>query len=128
VQFEVDTGSLEVFSDTMLNRAFYNLIDDTLKHGQKATKIRFSAKPRGEELVLVYEDNGVGVPMDRKKNIFEKASSSQKVHGLVLVKEILGITGMTIVENGEPGKGARFEIVVPKGNFRYPGSDQPKSK
>ena len=127
VQFEVDTGSLEVFSDAMLNRAFYNLIDDTLKHGQKATKVKFSAKPKGEELVLVYEDNGVGVPIDRKKNIFEKAPSSQKVHGLVLVREILGITGMTIVENGEPGKGARFEIAVPKGNFRYPGNDQPKT-
>ncbi len=127
VQFEVDTGSLEVFSDAMLNRAFYNLIDDTLKHGQKATKVKFSAKPKGEELVLIYEDNGVGVPIDRKKNIFEKAPSSQKVHGLVLVKEILGITGMTIAESGEPGKGARFEIVVPKGNFRYPGNDQPKA-
>jgi len=121
VQFEVDLGSLEVFSDAMLNRAFYNLIDDTLKHGQKATKVRFSAKPRGEDLVLTYEDNGVGVPIDRKKSIFERPPNAQKVHGLVLVREILGITGMTIVENGEPGKGARFEIVVPKGNFRYGG-------
>jgi signal transduction histidine kinase len=126
VQFEVDLGSLEVFSDVMLNRAFYNLIDDTLKHGQKATKIKFTAKSRGEDLILVYEDNGVGVPMDRKKNIFEKAPSTQKMHGLVLVKEILGITGMMIVENGEPGKGARFEIVVPKGNFRYSGNDNPR--
>ncbi len=126
VQFEVDLGSLEVFSDAMLNRAFYNLIDDTLKHGQKATRVRFSAKPRGEDLVLLYEDNGVGVPIERKRSIFEKSSSAQKVHGLVLVREILGITGMTIVENGEPGKGARFEIVVPKGNFRYAGSDKTK--
>jgi PAS domain S-box-containing protein len=128
VQFEVDLGSLEVFSDAMLNRAFYNLIDDTLKHGQKATKVRFSAKPRGEDLLLVYEDNGVGVPIDRKKSIFERATSSQKVHGLVLVREILGITGMTIIENGEPGKGARFEIVIPKGNFRYPSNDQTRLK
>jgi K+-sensing histidine kinase KdpD len=110
----------------MLNRAFYNLIDDTLKHGQKATKIRFTRKVRGDDLILIYEDNGVGVPMDRKKSIFEKAPSTQKMHGLVLVKEILGITGMTIVETGEPGKGARFEIVVPKGNFRYSGSEKPK--
>jgi K+-sensing histidine kinase KdpD len=116
---------LEVFSDVMLNRAFYNLIDDTLKHGQKATKIRFTAKPQGEDLILTYADNGVGVPNDRKKSIFEKGPSSQKVHGLVLVKEILGITGMTIVENGEPGKGARFEIFIPKGNFRYAENEKP---
>jgi|GEM_PF-4802552 len=125
VQFEVDLESLEIFSDVMLNRAFYNLIDDTLKHGQKATKVKFTARASGEDLILVYEDNGVGVPMDRKKSIFEKAPSTQKMHGLVLVKEILGITGMTIVENGEPGKGARFEIVVQKGNFRYSRTDKP---
>jgi DNA-binding response OmpR family regulator len=126
VQFEASLGSLEVYSDAMLNRAFYNLIDDTMKHGQRATKIKVSATRRGDELVILYEDNGVGVPIDRKRSIFEKGSSSQKVHGLVLVREILGITGMTIEENGEPGIGARFEIVVPKGNFRYPGNDHSK--
>ena len=29
-----------------------------------------------------------------------------------------GITGITITENGTPGKGARFEITVPDGNYR----------
>jgi hypothetical protein len=30
----------------------------------------------------------------------------------------LSITGITIRETGEPGKGARFEIVVPNGSYR----------
>jgi hypothetical protein len=38
---------------------------------------------------------------------------------LYLSQTILGITGMKIRENGEPGKGARFEILVPKGAFRF---------
>ena len=34
------------------------------------------------------------------------------------MREILAITGITITENGTPGKGARFEITVPKGAYR----------
>ncbi|HVN65903.1 MAG TPA: hypothetical protein VMT31_04720 [Methanomicrobiales archaeon] len=34
------------------------------------------------------------------------------------ILEILGITGMTIRETGEPGKAARFEIWIPPAGFR----------
>jgi len=40
--------------------------------------------------------------------------------GLFLTREILSITGITIVENGEPGRGARFEMQVPGGAYRVP--------
>jgi hypothetical protein len=38
---------------------------------------------------------------------------------LFLSREILTITGITIIENGIPGKGSRFEITVPKGAYRF---------
>jgi len=38
--------------------------------------------------------------------------------GLYLMREILAITGITITETGEPGKGARFEMKMPKGTWR----------
>ena len=38
--------------------------------------------------------------------------------GLFLFQEILHITGVTITETGEPGKGARCEIAVPKWAYR----------
>jgi signal transduction histidine kinase len=41
--------------------------------------------------------------------------------GLFLSREILSITGITIKETGEPGKGARFEMTVPKGACRITG-------
>jgi hypothetical protein len=34
-------------------------------------------------------------------------------------REILSITGISIRETGTPGKGARFEIRVPKGAYRF---------
>ena len=38
--------------------------------------------------------------------------------GLFLSREILGLTGITITENGIPGSGARFVIRVPPGKWR----------
>ena len=35
-----------------------------------------------------------------------------------LAREILSITGLSIKEVGEEGKGARFEILVPEGKWR----------
>jgi hypothetical protein len=38
--------------------------------------------------------------------------------GCCVVGEILALTGITIAETGEPGKGARFEMMVPAGQYR----------
>jgi len=44
------------------------------------------------------------------------------MRSLIFVREILDITGITISETGEPGKGARFEMTVPKGVWRMTGN------
>ena len=69
-------------------------------------------------MVLVFEDDGIGVHPDEKEIIFGKGYGRNTGHGLFLCREILGITGMTILENGEHGKGSRFEIYIPGGKHR----------
>ena len=71
-------------------------------------------------LAIVIEDNGVGIPGEMKKEIFEPGMVRNRGFGLFLAREILSITGMTLEENGVAGKGARFEIKVPLGSFRMP--------
>ena len=61
---------------------------------------------------------GEGVPTDEKEKIFEWGFGKNAGLGLAFSREILPITGITINETGESGKGARFEIVVPKELFR----------
>ena len=41
---------------------------------------------------------------------------------MYLSREILSLTGITIRETGTFGEGARFEIRVPKGAYRFTGS------
>jgi len=53
-----------------------------------------------------------------KRVIFKRGFGENTGLGLFLARESLAITGITITETGEPGIGAWFEIVVPKGGYR----------
>ena len=58
-------------------------------------------------------------PLPKKRLIFNREFGKNTGLGLFLIREILAITGITIRENGTPGTGARFEILVPKGANRF---------
>ncbi len=107
-----------VLADPLIVKVFYNLMDNALRYGGKITTIRFSVELSGDAHLIVCEDNGDGVTSDEKKRIFERGFGRNTGLGLFLVREILSITGITIAETGEPGKGARFEMVVPGGAYR----------
>ena len=85
------------------------------------TEVRFSCTRAGPDLLILCEDDGTGIPDGEKEAIFRETYKRRYGHGLFLVAGILGITGMTIRETGEPGKGARFEITVPNGAYRFKG-------
>jgi PAS domain S-box-containing protein len=119
VRVEQDVGNLEIYADLLLERVFYTIVDNALRHGQKATKIRFSAQETREGLTIFCQDDGVGVPAWVKEGIFKREYYRNTGYGLFLAAEILGMTELSIVETGEPGSGARFEIRVPKGSYRF---------
>jgi PAS domain S-box-containing protein len=113
----------DIFADPLVVKVFYNLMDNAVRYGGKITTIRFSALESGDNYLIVCEDDGDGVTADEKEKIFERGFGKNTGLGLALSQEILDITGITICENGEPGKGARFEIVVPKGCYRMKQED-----
>lgn len=118
IRIEKDLGGLEIFADYLLEKVFYNLVENSVRHGEKATFIRFSCRIDGDDLILLCEDDGVGIPEGAKERIFKREYYRNTGYGLFLSGEILSITGLTIRETGEPGKGARFEIIAPKGTYR----------
>ena len=111
-------AGLEIFADPLVAKVFYNLIDNAARHGGKITTIRFFFQEAGELCIIVCEDDGDGVAADEKELIFERGFGKNTGLGLTLSREILAITGITIRETGEPGKGARFEITVMQGASR----------
>ncbi|MGA2934825.1 MAG: ATP-binding protein [Methanomicrobiales archaeon] len=122
-RIDIGIRDLEIFADLLLEKVFYNLIDNALRYGGPAmTTIRFTAHPENDSMVIVCEDDGLGIPAEAKKNLFRRGFGQNTGYGLFMIREILSISGLTITENSKPGSGARFEILVPKGLYRGTGA------
>lgn len=124
IAFEADVDpALFILADPLLERVFYNLVDNTAMHGEDAATIHVSVAATEGGITVIYEDDGVGVPDSEKEEIFRRGAGKHSGLGLFLSREILSLTGLAIRETGVPGEGVRFEISVPKGRFRYSRED-----
>ena len=125
IRVECAMPNIECYADPLLERVFDNLIDNAVRYGGSISRISFSVCDTvNGDVALICEDDGVGIPAEEKERIFERGYGKNTGLGLFLVREILAITGLSISENGTFGNGARFEIRLPAGRFRYPGSVQ----
>ena len=97
---------------------FLNLLDNSLRHAKRLTEINVLCRSDQGSLIITWQDNGIGIPTEKKERIFERGVGDTTGLGLSLIREILSLTGITIRETGVPGKGAKFEILVPKGGVR----------
>jgi PAS domain S-box-containing protein len=113
-----DVNGYEVRADPMLYKVFFNLIDNCSRHSGGAKSIFITARPEGEALMVVIEDDGKGIPEEFRPLRFEPGHGRNSGYGLALIKEILAITDIGIVENSLPGNGARFEVRVPPAQWR----------
>lgn len=118
ITLTIDAGNLWVFADPMLEKVFYNLVENSIRHAGKLTRIRCMTETAGDCARIIIEDDGNGVQERYKEAIFIRKHFKNTGFGLYLSREILGITGLSIRENGRPGNGARFEITVPPDKFR----------
>jgi signal transduction histidine kinase len=118
VNLTVDVKEIEVFADPMLAKVFYNLIDNALRHGGNVTKISIRSDTYNGNLLVLFEDNGIGIPNTEKERVFSRGVGVDHGYGLYLIRGILSITMMEIRETGIFGEGARFEIRVPPGYYR----------
>jgi PAS domain S-box-containing protein len=118
ITIEVTFSGVEVFADPLISKVFYNLAENSIRHGDHVTLIRFRFEENDAGAVITYEDNGTGIPIEDKEHIFGKGFGKHTGLGLFLTREILAITSITIRENGEPEKGVRFEILIPRDMYR----------
>ena len=116
----VNLDNLEIYADSLFEMVFFTLANNVLHHAKTATEITLGYQLAGDSLLLFFADNGNGIPDAIKEKIFERGYGKQKGMELFLVREILSITEITIKETGTFGKGARFEMLVPKGAYRFP--------
>jgi len=119
VTIDVEIQNIEIYADRLLEKAFFYMIDNALKHGgEHLSRVRFTSHMAESSLVIVCEDDGAGISPTKKGSLFPEEYGRHVGYGLFFVKQILAETGIMVREAGLPGKGARFEIHVPAGEYR----------
>ena len=121
---EINTQDVKVNTNGLFQFVFRNLIDNSMRHGGRPD-IAMSVSTRIEDsnLIIIYEDNGIGIPASNKSRIFAQGFGKHTGLGMFFARQIIELMGGTIVENGVPGGGARFEIKLPKDAYRVSNCD-----
>ncbi len=102
----------------LLERAFFNLIDNAQRHGHGLSAVRVD---EGGDVLVTFEDQGPGVPAAERERIFERfatnrtarGSSSGTGLGLALVAESMSAHGGSVWCTDSDGSGARFVVRLP---------------
>ncbi len=114
-----ECNGLNLLADSFLSQMFYNLMDNTRKYGEKATTVRIRYENADDgSTKLIYEDDGVGISAENKMHLFKEGftTGGSTGFGLFLIKKMMEVYGWTIEENGELGKGVKFQITIPNLN------------
>ncbi|NMB78642.1 MAG: transporter substrate-binding domain-containing protein [Methanomicrobiales archaeon] len=116
----VKLDNMEIFADPLLEDVFTTIMRNVIVHGGNADAVRlFYRKNADNSVTIIAENRGPGIPRDQKERIFSRDYPRKEGLGLYLAREILSITDITIAETGDPDVGARFEITVPEGEYRF---------
>lgn len=100
-----------------------NLIGNGIKYNQRpAPTVSVSAECEGGGWLFVIEDNGIGIPEDKLKTVFEPFQRlwSQDTYegtglGLAICQKIVERHGGRIWSESQPGQGSRFCFTMPRG-------------
>ncbi len=125
-QISINTNCrpLTIYANTQqLRELFNNLIINAIKYNKPNGKVDVTITSEQEEIIIIVEDTGVGIPEDAKLRIFERfyrvdKGRSKKVGGtglgLSIVKHIVNYYGGSIEVQTKIMEGTRFTIRLPK--------------
>jgi two-component system, OmpR family, sensor kinase len=111
-----------------------NLVDNAVKYaGDKAT-IDVTLKPAADRLTLTVEDDGPGIPEDKREEVFNRfvrlspSTSYGSGLGLALVKEIVTkFGGEVFLDRSEHLGGLRVTVTLPFETMQDAGADETQS-
>jgi signal transduction histidine kinase len=123
VAVDIPDGLAEVQLDArFLELVVGNIVDNAVKFSPEGSSCRVGARLDAGEVVIVVEDEGIGISEEDVGRIFDRFyqadSSTTRRHGgvglgLYLVKTIVEGAGGTVEVDSVPGEGSRFAVRLP---------------
>ena len=122
--FDIPEDEIFVMLDTVkMDRVFQNLVVNTVQYNPKGTIVMISLFELGDEIMIIFKDNGIGIPLEIAKDIFhpfvraDSAKNSQTGGtglGLAIVEKIILAHGGTISLKTDDNCGCEYIISIPK--------------
>ncbi len=106
--------------ETLLRHILFNLLSNAIKYSPDGGEIQFNLSLEGQDIVFQISDQGIGIPIEDQKRLFEPFHRSVNVQdiqgtglGLSIVKSSVEAHGGTVAFKSEPGKGTMFTVRLP---------------
>ena len=96
-----------------VRRAITNLVDNARRH---AHRVALAAMPQGRLVFITVDDDGPGIPPDRRESVFrpfESGSAGGTGLGLTIARDIVRAHGGEILLEDSPLGGLRARIRLP---------------
>ncbi len=106
-----------------LTNILHNLVDNAVKYSKAVPDIHIGLRNEGRRLILSVSDNGMGIPKEHQKRVFDKfyRVPTGNVHnvkgfglGLFYVKSMCQAHHWKLDLASEPGKGTTISINMPQ--------------
>jgi signal transduction histidine kinase len=98
-----------------------NLLSNAIKYSPEASPIYFDTLADEKNISIIIKDNGIGIPLDEQKNMFDKFFRAENAItiqgtglGLNIVKKYVELLYGKIYFTSIPDKGTTFTIEFPK--------------
>ena len=129
-------SSLKVNTDPLLlTRIIRNLLENVIKHSQ-ASELIVSLSFLNDQVVIVVEDNGVGIADSQHNEVFKEFNSLSKHSGglgvgLAIVKQLADLLDISLQLKSSLAIGCAFTLLIPKiheqigsddASFKYDGA------
>ena len=121
IQLQLEGASVSVEGvRQVLYEMLYNIADNAVRYTNKDGIVKIFVGQRGSHPYYRVEDNGIGIPKEEQKRIFERFYRVDKSHsretggtglGLSIVKHGAILHNAEIVLDSEPGQGTKMELV-----------------
>ena len=123
VSLDVQGETKDVFTDPLwLEQVVENLLDNAIKYTKGGGEIKITIKQKDGRIDFGIADQGMGIPKEEQKYIFQKFFrstnvSKAKTHGsglgLNIVKKVVELSGGSVWFQSQEGKGTTFFFVLP---------------
>lgn len=112
-----DSNNHVLLDPCLLKNILLNLISNSIKYSGEGTSIHITTKIIGNEIFVTVRDEGMGIPKEDQKHLFEKFFRGRNVLniqgtglGLNIVKNYLDLMGGTIEFESQVNKGSMFTV------------------